>query len=142
MPGSQAELRYCDCNSWGGFCPGDSQARARDPSAALGGNRYELPSELSQCSPGKDRKCPLPLLQIKGTTPNVSLIKPHWPGPRHPCRRQFRGGRENSSEQGHSRCKIQGRSSFRAPEAPPTGLLGDPPCAASVRLPKASRDSH
>lgn len=44
-----------------------------------------------------------PLLQAMGTTHNMGLSKLSWPGSEYPHRAQFHGGRESSSEQGHSK---------------------------------------
>lgn len=94
------------------------------PSAALGGPGAELPSEFSQHSPRKERKCPSPLLQAMGTTRSASLFQPTQPGLGNHLRAQFCGGRERSCEQGHSMYETPRRPSLWAVEALPTRLVG------------------
>lgn len=87
------------------------------------GKQTEVPSEFSQHSPGKERKYLPPLLQVTGNTPNACLFTPPWPDPRYLHGTQFRGGRESTSEQGHSRHN-QRQSQAWALEALPPNYLG------------------
>lgn len=79
----------------------------------------ELPSELSRLSPGKERKHPPPLLQGKGTMPNLGLSKP-------PLQSAAPGGRESSSEQRHSKARPKADSALGLQRPCPPECLGFP----------------
>lgn len=103
--------------------------KIRDPRRAGCFFKYPLLLGWPRQSWGIGRKASAnpPLLQATGTTHNMSLLKPSWPGSEFPYRAHFHSGRERSSEQGHSNWETQAVPALdqttRGPPLPGFSLL-------------------